>query len=199
MTGGGALAWSYAENDESLLERLIVFSAPPQDLLIQMLHDFPEQRARSGYMERFHALTKQQIVSGTIHETLFEIGYRGMLDRGVLSNQEGEAFRRAVADPEAVHAGMEWYRANVPIFSEIDLDRDAWPKRDASTSVPILLVRGEYDRTFIKEMGDLANSHATDLTIETIAGVGHWTPFEKPDDANVVIARFLERDGSDCP
>ncbi|XUU60810.1 alpha/beta fold hydrolase [Erythrobacter sp. HA6-11] len=196
---GGALAWSYAEKDASRIAKLVVFSAPPQDLLLEMLRDNPEQRARSGYMERFHAITRERIVNEAIHESLFEIGYRGMLDREVLSPQEGEAFRRAVADPDAVHAGMEWYRANIPLFDEIDLERDAWPYRGAATDVPVLLIRGENDRTFVKEMGALASAHAPNLTIETIAGVGHWTQFEKPAQATSLLKEFLGSNTRGCP
>lgn len=187
---GGALAWSYAERDASRLEKLVVFSAPPQDLLIEMLANNPEQRARSGYMDRFRSITLEQIEMEATHESLFELAYRHMISRGVLDEEEGEAFRQAVSDPLAVNAGMEWYRANVPSFDQVDATQHSWPHPGASTDVPTLLVRGENDRTFVAEMGDLAAEHATQLKVETIPNVAHWTTFEDPDRATRLLAEF---------
>ncbi|HAU22257.1 MAG TPA: hypothetical protein DCS24_06625 [Erythrobacter sp.] len=122
---------------------------------------------------------------------MFEISYRKMIDRGVLEPEEGDVIRGAIADPAAVNAGMDWYRANVPAFATIDPAVHAWPAENASTDVPTMLVRGSADRTFVSGMGKLARAHALKLIVRTIEGVGHWTPFEKPDEANALLGDFI--------
>lgn len=188
---GGALVWSYAERDSSRIERLAVFSAPPHDLMIELLADDPEQRQRSGYMERFASISLDDVHERELHVSLFEIGYRSMIERGILGSEEGKVIRSAIADPQAIHAGMDWYRANIPPFQTINPDLHAWPYRHASTNVPTLLVRGENDRTFVESMGARASAHATDLRVTMIAGVSHWTPFEDPAAASRLLGAFL--------
>lgn len=188
---GGALVWSYAERDSSRLARLAVFSAPPHDLMIEMLADDLEQRQRSGYMERFASISLDEVRERELHVSLFEIGYRSMIERGILDSEEADVIRGAIADPLAIHAGMDWYRANIPPFQTIDPDLHAWPYRHASTDVPTLLVRGENDRTFVQSMGARAGAHATNLQVAVIPGVSHWTPFEDPAAANRLLREFL--------
>ena len=188
---GGVLAWSYAESSSDRIERLAVFRAAPFDLVVSMLADDPEQRARSSYMEHFATLDLEKIRSNGIHDRMFEVGYRKMLDRGVLDREEGEVIRLAIADPAAINAGMDWYRANVPAFATIDPAIHAWPEQGASTDVPTLLVRGSEDTTFVAAMGERALAHAPNLTVRTIEGVGHWTQFEKPEPANALLGNFI--------
>lgn len=188
---GGALAWSYAEHNSSRVKRLAIFSAPPHDLMIEMLATDPEQRARSAYMERFATLSLDDISEQGIHLKMFEIGYRGMIDRGILDPEEGELFRRVIADPVAINAGMDWYRANVPRFDTIDPRVHSWPAHGASTGVPTLLVRGELDRTFVPAMGERAQAHASQLSVSTIPSVAHWTQFENPQAAAHLLADFV--------
>lgn len=188
---GGVLAWSYAERDSERIERLAIFSAAPFDLVISMLANDTEQRARSSYMERFLPLSLDDIRTQGIAARMFEIGYREMIGRGVLAPEEGDVIRRAIADPVTINAGMNWYRANVPAFAKIEPAIHAWPAENALTSVPTLLIRGGDDRTFVSGMGDLALAHAPNLEVRTIEAVGHWTPFENPEAANALLGDFI--------
>ncbi|ANY21133.1 4,5:9,10-diseco-3-hydroxy-5,9,17-trioxoandrosta-1(10),2-diene-4-oate hydrolase [Tsuneonella dongtanensis] len=195
---GGALVWSYAEWKPDKVERLAVFSAPPYDLFLEMAAGDPEQRARSGYMNTFRSLDRETISARGIDARIWKTAYGHMVDRGVLTPAEGELFRKALT-PAALDAGMAWYRANMPPFDAIDLTRDSWPAVGASTPVPTLLVEGSEDRTFVDDMALRARGHAGDLTALKIDGVAHWTPFEKPDEANAALGRFLGLPGGECP
>jgi pimeloyl-ACP methyl ester carboxylesterase len=88
-------------------------------------------------------------------------------------------------------AGMRWYLANIPAFDTIDLKNDPWPSADAKADIPVLLVRGSEDRTFVKKMELLAEDHAKTLKVITIPNVGHWTQFQDPQSANQALADFI--------
>ena len=195
---GGALAWSYAEWRPQRVARLAAFSAPPFDLFLELAATDPAQRERSAYMQRFRALDLEAIIARRVDSALWTAAYAEMVARGVLTAQEGALFRSALS-PSAVDAGMDWYRANVPPFETIDLDRDSWPARDAKAELSVLLVEGERDRTFVPELAARARAHADTLQTVTLPGVGHWTPFEDPAAANAALGRFLGLPEGRCP
>lgn len=195
---GGALAWSYAQWRPERLERVAVFSAPSYDLFLE-LAAMPGQQARSGYMQAFRAIDRAAIAERGLPDMLWRTGYAGLIERGVLSREEGELFRGALADPAAIDAGMMWYRANIPPFDEIDPARDSWPAPGASTEVPVLLVEGARDTTFLPELAERARSRASSFEHVVIPAVGHWTPMENPDAANSALGRFLGLPDGRCP
>ncbi len=197
---GAALAWSYAQAYPHRLDRLVAMSAPPTNLFLRLARDDAEQQARSGYMQRFRALTLESIIAGNVPQTLWQTGYGGIIADGSLTAAEGEAFREALSDPRAVNGGMNWYRANVPPFAEID-EAALWPSATASTSVPTLAIWGADDRTFVDRWLTLAPAYASNLQVEILPGVGHWTPMQKPELANAAILRFLgtSATGGRCP
>jgi pimeloyl-ACP methyl ester carboxylesterase len=188
---GGALAWSYAENDSSRLDRLAIFSAPPHDLILQLLATDPEQRARSSYMTSFYGMSRTKIVDLGLSKRLSTLAYSEVVRSGVLTAEEGRLFEGALSDPDAIMAGMRWYLANIPAFDTIDLKNDPWPSADAKADIPVLLVRGSEDRTFVKKMELLAEDHAKTLKVITIPNVGHWTQFQDPQSANQALADFI--------
>lgn len=187
---GGALAWSYTEWKDDRVDRLAVFSAPPYDLILDLLAEDSQQRSRSNYMLRL-LKTERADVDAAYAERLAEFGYGRMVGSGKLSPEEGELFRQALTMPGAVFGGIQWYRANLAPFDEIDPSSMAFPHHRAKAAVPVLLVRGSEDRVFVDRMGDAARAHADSLAIVTLQGVGHNTPFEDPQSAAKALAQFI--------
>ena len=194
---GGALAWSYAEWKPQRIERLAVFSAPPYDLFLELIATDTEQRSRSGYMQTLRGLDRGTIAARGVADSLFQTAYAQVVAEGVLSEAEGDLFRRALS-VDAVDGGVGWYRANIPAFDAIDPARDAWPSTGARAEVPVLLVEGSEDRTFAP-LAERARGHAKRLEAVTLPGVGHWTPFEDPAAANAALGRFLGLADGRCP
>jgi epoxide hydrolase 4 len=191
---GAALAWSYAQAYPHRVDRLVAMSAPPTNLFLRLVAEDAEQQARSDYMQRFRALTLGDIETRGIPQSLWQASYAAIIADGSLTAAEGEAFRAALADPRAVNGGMNWYRANIPPFAEID-SADVWPSTSATTSVPTLLLWGAEDEVFVDRWLALAPAFASDLRVEILPGVGHWTPIQRSELANAAIARFLDRPG----
>jgi pimeloyl-ACP methyl ester carboxylesterase len=194
---GGALAWSYAQAYPERLNQLVVMSAPPYNLFIRLAGSDGTQQARSGYMQRFRAISYEQTVAGNVAETLFTTAYAGLAADGSLSDEELALFRGAVAQPAAAHGGMNWYRANIMDFAAME-SADPWPGRSATTPVPTLLVWGDDDQTFVPAMLDLAPAYAANLRIVRLPGVGHWASMQQPERANADIADVL-MPGGRCP
>lgn len=195
---GGALSWSYVQSDDSRVDKLAVFSAPSYNLLLDLLANDPEQRAASSYMPRLLAVDRQTAATDAFASSFFDLAYKQMLDTAVLDEREGALFRAALRRDGALYAGIQWYKANVPSFDRIDPPAHYWPKERSRVEVPVLLVRGETDRTFVKQMENEASVDAANLTVVTIDGVGHWTPFQNPKAAHSALSDFILRDDPSC-
>ncbi|MEO1656465.1 MAG: alpha/beta hydrolase [Pseudomonadota bacterium] len=189
---GGALVLAFAEDRPDRLKGAVSLAAPPFTEMLKLLASSPEQRARSGYIERFGDITYDDIVDGPVSETLFEISYRANIDAGELSTEEGRLFERAITDPDALYAGMNWYRANFPSFDKIDEDA-TWPSADVQLNVPALIIWGENDPVFVPETWQSLGKKGPDVAIEAIAGSRHWLTFEDPSEVNAALRRFFER------
>lgn len=195
---GGALAWSYAQWDSSRLDRLAVFSAPSYNLLLDLLANDPEQREVSSYMPRLLRIDRETAATEAFATSFYDLAYRRMIDTQVLDEREGTLFRNALAREGALYAGIQWYKANIPEFDDLDPAQLYWPQGKVTTDIPILLVRGKDDRTFVKQMAAKARSGANALTVVELDGVGHWTPFQDPDAANDALIDFVVEQGEVC-
>lgn len=195
---GGALAWSYAQTNESKLDRLAVFSAPPYNLLLDLLATDPEQRAASAYMPTLLSIDRDRASTEAFAESFYDLAYKRMVDTKVLDEHEGALFRDALAREGAIYAGVQWYKANIPQFERLDPAQSYWPKAEATTSIPVLLVRGEEDRTFVKRMAERARPDAPELKVVELNGVAHWTPFQDPGAANRALFDFVMKAGELC-
>lgn len=188
---GAALAFAYAQAYPKRLHAVIGMSAPPYNVFLDLVREEPEQQKRSHYMQTFRTATLADIKRRRLGEQLWQQGYSGLLNNGLLSDTEGILFRTALSDPYAINGGMNWYRANVPPFDKIGESR-FWPKRQTKLSVPALLIWGDADKTFVPAFIDKLRALSSNLTVEILPGVNHWTPMEAPVATNAAIRKFLQ-------
>ena len=190
---GGALSWAFAQEYPKRLEKLVVLAAPPYNQLLHLLSTNETQRERSSYMYSMR--------DGAINQSMTKNNNQNVCDnicKGIRKldhfNEETEAeFRKGLSVPGAVDAGINWYRANIPAIAEIT-DEDYWPSKDASTSVPSLLIWGDADQTFVREFIDDLPKYASNLRIYRLPDVGHSPMYERPTEVNDVIRKFLNKD-----
>ena len=85
---------------------------------------------------------------------------------------------------------MNWYRANIPPFDQINATH-YWPLTNPKTTVPSLLIWGEADQTFVS--GFIANmpEYAEDLSVVTLPKTNHWATMENPEMSTQAIVKFL--------
>lgn len=188
---GAALAFAFAQGYPDRLHAVIGLSAPPYNLFLDLVAQNAEQQARSGYMQRFRALTLPAIAQGGLPDRIWRQSYSGLVESGALTPEENTLFGTALADPQALHGGMNWYRANIPPFDRVDPDV-RWPKDNPRIKVPALLIRGDQDRTFVDQAWSRFPDYAERPTLVTLPGVGHWTTMEKHELANAAIRTFLQ-------
>jgi pimeloyl-ACP methyl ester carboxylesterase len=106
------------------------------------------------------------------------------------TEEHDEIFRQGLAQPGAVDGGINWYRANIPELDQIG-EEDFWPSRNASTSVPGLLIWGETDDTFVASFIDDLPNYAEHLQVRRLPGLGHSPMLEDPEQVNQILREFL--------
>lgn len=189
---GGALAWSYAQQYPHRLHKLVAINAPPTNQLIGLLESSPEQRKRSAYMYSMRSgETNKRITENGAH-ALWNNAYAGLRKLPHFTAEHDEIFRQGLAQPGAVDAAINWYRANIPQLDNIR-DEDFWPSRNAQTSVPSLLIWGETDTTFVSSFIDDLHSYASNLEVKRLSGLGHSPMLEDPDLVSAILAEYFSR------
>jgi pimeloyl-ACP methyl ester carboxylesterase len=94
-----------------------------------------------------------------------------------------EAYRR----PESLRAGFEWYRA----FAQDQRDNAECKQQQVHT--PVLYLRGGAERGIELEryLAGFREHGLCQLSGDTIAGSGHFTPDEQPEQLALRIEKFL--------
>jgi epoxide hydrolase 4 len=187
---GAALSFAYAQAYPKRLNAVIGMSAPPYNLFLDLVRSNAEQQARSHYMEVFRGLTLDAITEDGLPSQLWERAYDTLISTAMLSAKEGDLFRLALADPAAIHGGMNWYRANLGDFADSDLSHH-WPAPQQKITTPSMLIWGDKDRAFVEEFLTQIDALAPGISVVRIPDVGHWTSMEKPEIANSAIVYFL--------
>ncbi|MCH9756853.1 MAG: SDR family NAD(P)-dependent oxidoreductase [Gammaproteobacteria bacterium] len=63
---------------------------------------------------------------------------------------------------------------------------------DSLNTIPVYLVLGENDKLITDTEVEWCKKKIKHLSLETIAGVGHYSPLSEPDEVNTFLLRFLK-------
>jgi len=187
---GGALAWSYAQNYADRLHKVVAINAPPTNQLLALLERDPEQQKRSAYMYAMRSGEVHQRITENGGNALWRNAYSKLRQLPHFTEEHDEIFRQGLAQPGAVDGGINWYRANIPALDQIS-EEDFWPSRNASTSVPGLLIWGETDDTFVASFIDDLPDYVDNLQVHRLPGLGHSPMLEDPEQVNQILREFL--------
>ena len=177
---GAAFAGAYAQSRPEKLKTVTIMSAPPQNIAVRLLETSERQRQISQYVERLKSSSpalgllvgaKGRIASGPANH----------LKAGRMSPDEASILQDGTSDLRRINRHINWYRANLPAPDAIS-DGDFWPSREATFTLPTLVIWGEEDTVFDPAFIDLMDASDTEgsLSIVRIKGVGHAPQFEAP-------------------
>ncbi|KAM9095059.1 epoxide hydrolase 3 [Sarcophilus harrisii] len=183
---GGILAWNFSIYYPSLVERLVVVSAPPMFVYQEYALHHPSQLFRSGYVflfqlpslpEKLLSMSDFQILKDTlIHPTT---GIPGLTD------EELEAFLYSFSQKQGLLGPLNYYRN---LFSHFPLERQ-------ELTVPTLLLWGEKDPYLETGLVESINKHFVPgrLLSYVLPDAGHWIPQGQPEQMHHYMWAFLKR------
>lgn len=173
---GGAIAWQYAMNFPDRVERLVVLNLPHPAGLIRELTESPAQRKASRYARVFqapgaHLMLNAEQLAGWVTDDAARARYV-------------EAFERS-----SFEAMLAYYKANYPGSSE-DAPAQSFPEVQCS----VLQVHGLDDTALLPGgLNDTWEWLASDYTLVTIPGAGHFVQQDAPDLVRRSVLAWMHR------
>ncbi|WP_353227154.1 alpha/beta fold hydrolase [Novosphingobium sp.] len=181
---GGALAWFFAIRKIRPVERMVVMNLPHPACLNAALRHWP-QRRRSWYMAFFQlpVLPERMLLRG--NGAGLRRAFRDMaIDKSRFPDAVLDVYARAAAEPGALTAMINWYRAAFRYRADMDVGT-------GMVDVPVLQIWGEADTALGLETLDGTDRYVPQLTQRRLPGVSHWVQQEAPEAVNAILAEWL--------
>ena len=194
---GGAIAWAAAIGEvvssRPRIERLAIINSPHPAIFQRSLIDHPEQRAASQYMNAFRTPGMEQGIARMGLETFFEKSFTKHVDLAAIPPEERAAYIADWGQPGALTAMLNWYRASriiVPAAGE-EVAMPDWVDHVAKIRVPVRILWGLDDAALLpvqlKNIGEVGD----DVSVFPLANVGHFAPWQAPDQVAAALRPFL--------
>ena len=177
---GAVVAWQVAGRYPDRLRTLTAVSVPhPVAMAEAMASATGDQLARSSYIAFFRAPEMPERLMLADEAA----GLRALFANTGYSDREAmEHYVARLAEPGALTAALNWYRAIDPVVV-LSLQ---------PVSAPTLFVWSTDDPAIGREAADACAAHvAGPYRFEVLEGVSHWIPEDAPDDLNRLLLDHL--------
>ncbi|MGC9400340.1 MAG: alpha/beta fold hydrolase [Anaerolineae bacterium] len=182
---GGVVAWRCAMDAPSAVERLVVMNAPHPQAFARELRQGWNQRLRSWYALFFQLPWLPEALLGFAPRATAHFFFRRTATRPqAFDDNDLTRMAAAMAQPGALHAMLNWYRAALrfPVTSS--------PRR---IETPTLLLWGEDDVALSKTLTFNLAAWVPQIHVRYLLNCGHWVQNEAPDEVNAHLRAFLQR------
>jgi pimeloyl-ACP methyl ester carboxylesterase len=191
---GGAVAWAMALQHPDRVERLVVVNAPHPLLFQKSLIEDEAQRAASQYITYLRNPAAEAAIAAMGLETFLERVMLAHADASKLPEEERRRYLDDWAQPGALRAMLNWYRASaivVPAPGE-QAEAPAWTLAPfPKLRMPTLVVWGLKDSALLPLQLARLSDRVEDLRIVTSPSAGHFIPWEEPYTVTGAIRDFL--------
>ena len=178
---GGVVAWYFAMLRPELLDRLVVLNAPHPAAFAREIVK-PDQMLRSAYAGFFQLPAVPELALRAGDFALLERVLRTEPARpGAFTDADVERYKEAFAQPGALTASLNYYRA----FAR----RDRPAVR--AIAAPTLLVWGEKDPHLVVRLTEGLEEWVPGIRVERIPEASHWVAADEPERVNRLLAGFL--------
>lgn len=108
---GGAVAWQLAATRPELVEKMIAINIPHPQAMSNVMMKNPVQWVESAYMAYFQLPVLPEKMMKAENFNLMEQAMTGTSRKKAFSNEDLERYKKAWAQPGALTAMLNWYRA----------------------------------------------------------------------------------------
>ena len=181
---GAIVAWQFAIQKVRPLTRLVIMNVPHPLCARRELKTW-KQLKKSWYMfffqipwlpERRLGKNNAAVIGKLFRET--------SVNRHRFTAEEAEPYRAAAAQPGAITAMLNYYRA---LFQT----GDARQIGDGKVGTPTLIVWGEQDVAIDIACLDGTGDYVDDLTVRRFPNASHWVQQDIPDEVNAELRAWL--------
>jgi pimeloyl-ACP methyl ester carboxylesterase len=179
---GGALTWYAAMWHPERVSRLAVLNCPHPSRMSRAMKTARQLR-RSWYIFLFQLpWLPEMLLSAGNYAGFRWIFRRDPSRHGAYSEEDIDAIVAAAAEPGALTAMIDWYRAML---------RSRPHKRWQPIDKPVQIVWGEKDRFLGPELADPEPSWVRDARVLRLPHASHWVHADEPETVNAALLEFL--------
>jgi epoxide hydrolase 4 len=179
---GAAVAWWLGLVHPERLERLAVLNGPHPAVMRRHLLTNPRQLLRSWYILAFQAPGLPERLLARDDYAVLARALRGGR-RGTCTAADLARYKEAWAEPGALTAMVNWYRAAV---------RWTWsPPPRRRVPVPTLLLWGARDRFLGRELAAPSAALCDDARLVFHEHATHWIQHDDADEVSARLVRFV--------
>ena len=190
---GGAVAWSLANQQPELLQRLAILNSPHPGTFLRALQHSAAQREASAYMNFLVRPDAEDLLRADDYRRLFAFfthwGPAAWLT-GPVKARYREVWNRSLA------GGLNYYRAS-PLRPARGDDPGAaavsLPREMLTVDVPTLVLWGLQDTALLPELLEGLEDYVPRLAVEKVADASHWIVHEQPQWVAQRLAAFLRQ------
>ena len=181
---GGVLAWLLPLHYPEMVQKRIILNAPHPAAFRCELHRNFGQLRRSWYIFFFQLpLLPESLMRAGDYALLHRMLTRQPVKPGAFSAGDVARYRHALAQPGALTAAINWYRAA--------FRRPPRPDEDALCATPTLVIWGERDAFLGPRLTEGLEQWAPNLRVERIPDASHWVQNDAPERVNELMIEFL--------
>ena len=196
---GGAIAWGAALRNDLRLSRLAIINAPHPVIMQKSLIEDPEQRAASQYISAFRSRMFEKAVEAMGFDALFEKSFSRHVDLAIIPDAERRQYIAEWSQPGGLTAMLNWYRASKLMVPPpgVTLSLPDWLlKPFPNVKVPTLVIWGMRDKALLPVQLDGLDKLVDDLSLVRLPEVGHFAPWEAPEQVAAALHPFLAKDAT---
>jgi pimeloyl-ACP methyl ester carboxylesterase len=194
---GGAIAWAAALRGNPRIERLAIINSPHPLIFQKSLIESGPQRAASQYMRAFRNPGMEASIEAMGFDIFFEKSFSKHVDLALISPEERQTYIEQWSRPGALTAMLNWYRSSqvmVPAVGE-NAAMPAWVERGVpKLHIPVRVIWGLEDKALLPVQLEGIGEVGDDVDLFPLKGVGHFAPWEAPDQVATALAPFLADD-----
>ncbi len=185
---GAIVAWTFAARRLRPLQRLVIINVPHPALFARALRRRPGQMLRSWYAGFFQIpRLPEWLLSRRNAQPIVELLLRSSTSPSTFPRDLLEATRANAAQPGALTAMLNWYRAFLRGGGLRRQLRLGFPPIE----IPTLLLWGEKDLALAKYTTYGTEAFAPQLTTRYLPGVSHWVQQDATAICNEALHDFL--------
>ena len=181
---GAIVAWALAARHPEKVARLAILNVPHPAVMFRFILTHPAQLARSWYALFFQM---PRVPEWLFSAWNFRAGVRSLVGTsrpGTFSPADLSQYRSAWAQPGAVNAMINWYRA---------LMRHPASSRVGRVEVPTRILWGRKDAFLLPSLATVSQRKCTRAEIVWFEGATHWLHLEEPDAVNSALIEFFSQ------
>lgn len=194
---GGAVAWAAALRGDPRITRLAIVNSPHPLIFQKSLIEDEAQRAASQYMRAFRDPAMEAGIQAMGFETFFDKSFAKHADLSLIPAEERQIYIGQWSRPGALTAMLNWYRSSrvaVPAIGEA-AEMPGWVAQGVpKLRIPVRVIWGLEDKALLPIQLEGIGEVGDDIEVFPLPGVGHFAPWEAPDQVARALKPFLLAD-----